>query len=81
VRHAIFVVVFILTVPCRRYRIGESYLHIPHPYAIKRLGRDQADIDDQINKSSSTAEQCEKGMKDLKVVLYAKFGTSINLDE
>jgi prefoldin subunit 4 len=30
---------------------------------------------------SATAEECERGMKELKVVLYAKFGRAINLDE
>lgn len=35
----------------------------------------------QLTDLSSVAEECEKGMKELKVVLYAKFGRAINLDE
>jgi len=32
-------------------------------------------------KLGTTAEDCEKEMKKLKVLLYAKFGAAINLDE
>jgi len=63
------------------YKIGESFLHLPLPRALKRLEKDQADITTQLSDLSTTAEQCEKGMKELKVVLYAKFGRAINLDE
>ena len=64
-----------------RYKIGESFLHLPLPRALKRLEKDQADITAQLTDLSATAEECEKGMKALKVVLYAKFGRAINLDE
>jgi prefoldin subunit 4 len=64
-----------------RYRVGESYLHMPQARAMKRLEKDQSNIDDQISKLTSSLEECEKGMKQLKVVLYAKFGGAINLDE
>jgi len=63
------------------YKIGESFLHLAQPRALKRLERDQADIVSQLTDLSTTAEECEKGMKELKVVLYAKFGRAINLDE
>ncbi|KAJ7187900.1 Prefoldin subunit-domain-containing protein [Mycena filopes] len=63
------------------YKVGEAFLHMPHPRALKRLERDQADIDSQISSLSSTVEQCEGEMKGLKVTLYAKFGRAINLDE
>ncbi|KIK91364.1 hypothetical protein PAXRUDRAFT_13824 [Paxillus rubicundulus Ve08.2h10] len=63
------------------YKIGESFLHLPQPRAMKRLERDQAEITIQLSTLAATAEDCEKGMKELKVVLYAKFGHAINLDE
>ncbi|KAH0828144.1 Prefoldin subunit 4 [Lanmaoa asiatica] len=63
------------------YKIGESFHHLLQPRAVKRLERDQADITTQLSDLSTTAEECEKGMKELKVVLYAKFGRAINLDE
>ncbi|KIJ07717.1 hypothetical protein PAXINDRAFT_19115 [Paxillus involutus ATCC 200175] len=63
------------------YKIGESFLHLPQPRAMKRLEKDQAEITAQLSTLAVTAEDCEKGMKELKVVLYAKFGRAINLDE
>ncbi|KIJ60029.1 hypothetical protein HYDPIDRAFT_177590 [Hydnomerulius pinastri MD-312] len=63
------------------YKIGESFLHLPQPRAMKRLEKDQAAITAQLSALAATAEECEKGMKELKVTLYAKFGRAINLDE
>jgi prefoldin subunit 4 len=48
---------------------------------MKRLEKEQSEIDEHISKLTENAEECEKGMKELKVVLYAKFGGAINLDE
>ncbi|KAG2101335.1 Prefoldin subunit 4 [Suillus discolor] len=63
------------------YKIGESFLHLPQPRAMKRLEKDQAALSAQILDLSAGAEQCEKEMKELKVTLYARFGRAINLDE
>ncbi|KAH7889084.1 Prefoldin subunit-domain-containing protein [Phlebopus sp. FC_14] len=63
------------------YKIGESFLHLTQPRALKRLEKDQADISVQLDSLSAVAEECEKGMKELKITLYAKFGRAINLDE
>jgi prefoldin subunit 4 len=54
---------------------------MPQARALKRVEREQAQIDEQISELVGKAEVCEKGMKGLKVVLYAKFGSAINLDE
>ena len=48
---------------------------------MKRLERDQNDITSQLESLRDKADECEKEMKELKVVLYAKFGRAINLDE
>lgn len=64
-----------------RYKVGEAFLHMPLPRALKRLERDQAGIASQVSSLSDSADQCEKEMKELKIVLYAKFGRAINLDE
>ena len=48
---------------------------------MKRLEKDLAAINDELTKYTSNAEECEKTMKELKVTLYAKFGSAINLDE
>jgi prefoldin subunit 4 len=48
---------------------------------MKRLEHDQGSVDSEVSRLAGNAEKCEKEMKDLKVVLYAKFGRAINLDE
>ncbi|KAI9062825.1 hypothetical protein FKP32DRAFT_1676746 [Trametes sanguinea] len=63
------------------YRIGEAFIHMPHARAVKRLERDLAALNAELEKQTSNAEDCEKQMKELKVILYAKFGRAINLDE
>jgi len=63
------------------YKIGETFVHLPQPRALERLEKDQADLASQLTTYSESAEECETGMKNLKVVLYAKFGRAINLDE
>lgn len=64
-----------------RYRVGEAFVHMPHPRAMKRLESDLSSISAQIKKHADDAEDCDKQMKELKVILYAKFGSAINLDE
>ena len=54
---------------------------MPHSHALKRLEQDQASIDEKVGTLALRADECEVQMKDLKVVLYAKFGKAINLDE
>jgi len=48
---------------------------------MKRLEKDQAVVDAKVAELASLADVCETEMKQLKVVLYAKFGKAINLDE
>lgn len=64
-----------------RYKIGEAFLHMPHPKALKHLEKDQGELDKRLGALTASAEDCEKQMKELKVTLYAKFGKAINLDE
>ena len=64
-----------------RYKIGEAFIHMPHPRAVKRLEKDLSALNEELSKHTSSAEDCEKTMKELKVTLYAKFGRAINLDE
>lgn len=63
------------------YRVGEAFVHLRHSQAMKRLEKDQKDIASQLESLRATADDCEREMKELKVVLYAKFGRAINLDE
>ncbi|KAF7983833.1 hypothetical protein HWV62_19099 [Athelia sp. TMB] len=63
------------------YKVGETFLHIPHSRALKRLEKDKSEIDDQMSTLSASAGDYETKMKALKVSLYAKFGKAINLDD
>ncbi|KAJ3563544.1 hypothetical protein NP233_g8876 [Leucocoprinus birnbaumii] len=63
------------------YKIGETFLHMPLPKALKRLERDQKDVEAQFSKVAGEVEEIETQMKNLKVLLYAKFGKAINLEE
>jgi prefoldin subunit 4 len=54
---------------------------LPHHRALKRLESDQAQVDEEIAKLSKVVDHCERDMKALKVALYARFGSAINLDE
>ncbi|KAI0268821.1 Prefoldin subunit 4 [Gloeopeniophorella convolvens] len=63
------------------YKVGEAFLHLPHSRAMKRLEKDQTHVDGEISKLTETVDQCESDMKALKVALYARFGSAINLDE
>ena len=64
-----------------RYRVGEAFLHMPHSRAMKRLASDQAATEESLEKLRARADECAGEMKELKVALYAKFGSAINLDE
>ncbi|CCM02311.1 uncharacterized protein FIBRA_04402 [Fibroporia radiculosa] len=63
------------------YKVGEAFLHLPHGRAMKRLEKDQNELDSELSRFSERAEECQKSMTELKVILYAKFGKAINLDE
>ncbi|KAE9403921.1 Prefoldin, subunit 4 [Gymnopus androsaceus JB14] len=63
------------------YKVGETFLHLPLPRAMKKLEKDGADLDAKLLNLSESSQQCETEMKQLKVALYAKFGSAINLDE
>jgi prefoldin subunit 4 len=64
-----------------RYKIGETFLHMPLSRAQQRLERDQQEIGSRLVSIVESAEYCETQMKELKVALYGKFGKAINLDE
>jgi prefoldin subunit 4 len=64
-----------------RYKVGETFLHLPLPQALSRLEKDIAAVTSEIATLSDSADDCVTQMNGLKAMLYAKFGRSINLDE
>ncbi|KAF7357676.1 Prefoldin subunit 4 [Mycena venus] len=63
------------------YKLGETFLHMPLPKALKRVEKEQSEVSEQVSSLSKTVDEWEKEMTEIKVALYAKFGTSINLDD
>lgn len=62
------------------YKIGEAFFYLPLRDARRQLKGDLKKYEKEIEGLESKAEECEKGMKELKVLLYAKFGKQINLE-
>ncbi|KAH7925623.1 Prefoldin, subunit 4 [Leucogyrophana mollusca] len=63
------------------YKIGESFLHLPHSLALARLESDTAALTTNLAALAASADACDADMNSLKVALYAKFGRAINLDD
>ncbi|KAM6501859.1 Prefoldin subunit domain containing protein [Amanita muscaria] len=63
------------------YKIGETFVHMPISRAQTRLEKDQQDVESRLSSIVEAVEDCETQMKQLKVLLYGKFGKAINLDE
>jgi prefoldin subunit 4 len=51
------------------YKLGETFFHLPLRDARRQLKSDIKRYDGEIGKLQERAEECEKGMKDLKVQL------------
>ncbi|CAO1613404.1 unnamed protein product [Sympodiomycopsis kandeliae] len=62
------------------YKLADSFIHIPQSKALELLERDTEKIDSEIESLKKDIDECEEGMKKLKVILYGKFGNNINLE-
>ncbi|WWC94587.1 hypothetical protein V866_001434 [Kwoniella sp. B9012] len=62
------------------YKLGDSFFHLSLRNARKQLKSDLKRYESEIEGLESKKNDCELGMKDLKVQLYAKFGKQINLE-
>jgi len=63
-----------------RYRVGEAFVHLPLEKAQERLASDQERVQAELTRLQDAADECKTVMQDLKLHLYSKFGSSINLD-
>jgi len=63
------------------YKIGEAFIRMPLPQALKRLERDQKEVETRFNEATREAESIETQLGVLKSTLYGKFGKAINLEE
>jgi prefoldin subunit 4 len=55
-------------------------VYLPLELAQQRLASDHEAIDTEVARLQDAVEECQSSMKELKLQLYSKFGTSINLD-
>ena len=61
--------------------IGEALVDVDEDYARKYHEAAVEDLQNQIEKLGDLLDETESEMKNLKSYLYARFGTSINLEE
>ncbi|PRP89361.1 VIP3 protein [Planoprotostelium fungivorum] len=64
-----------------RYRMGETFVLMSKDEVTALLERDEENINSDIDKLNEEAEQIQKDLSVLKAKLYAKFKSSINLEE
>jgi prefoldin subunit 4 len=62
------------------YKLATTFFTLTPAQAIKQLSSERKLLDKEIKKLETRKEECVGGMKKLKVELYAKFGTQINLE-
>lgn len=63
-----------------RYRVGETFVLVPFSRAKKLLSADQESKTKEIDDIRARLDDNAEEMRKLKVLLYGKFGSQINLD-
>ena len=61
--------------------IGEALVTVDEETATKYQQKMVEEVQEQMEKSSDSLDETESEMKNLKSYLYARFGSSINLEE
>ncbi|KAG2227605.1 hypothetical protein INT45_002290 [Circinella minor] len=64
-----------------RHKIGDAFVHIPVSEALERVEKDTDKLNLQMESLQSDMNSVQDKMSELKKVLYAKFGNSINLEK
>ncbi len=64
-----------------RFRIGEAFFHITPEEATTLLEKEEQKITSQLDKMEEEEKAMKKTMENLKVQLYQKFKSTINLEE
>ncbi|ORY89623.1 Prefoldin, subunit 4 [Leucosporidium creatinivorum] len=63
------------------YKLDSSFLRLPAGEVLTLLQASLEKLRSQTETLEKERDECEEGMTKLKAVLYAKFGTSINLEK
>ncbi|EAK90673.1 hypothetical protein, partial [Cryptosporidium parvum Iowa II] len=64
-----------------RIRVGESYYHASEDEATEKIEELKSQVEGRIEEISKELSSIQQEMDKLKVDLYLKFGSNINLDE
>ena len=62
-------------------QIGEVFFHMTPDEAQEYIDSKKDQIERDIQQMDEQADSLKKGLQELKVKLYAKFGNNINLEE
>ncbi|KAL8290102.1 hypothetical protein RQP46_003041 [Phenoliferia psychrophenolica] len=62
------------------YKLDSTFVHLPAAEVLELLQESLAKLREKSEALETERDECVDGMKSLKAVLYAKFGTSINLE-
>lgn len=62
------------------YKIASSFYHLTPEQANERVSQAIEVIDNTVENLETEASECKEKMSELKTLLYAKFGSSINLE-
>ncbi|KAJ9662734.1 hypothetical protein H2198_001183 [Neophaeococcomyces mojaviensis] len=63
-----------------RYRIGDTFTHLPLPTAQKLLEESGTEVDSEVSRLEDEISSMKEQMDALKAHLYARFGRGINLE-
>jgi prefoldin subunit 4 len=63
------------------YKIGDSFYSLTVEEATERMEGEKLAIETEIGKMEENIESIREDLDKLKVKLYGKFGTSINLEK
>jgi prefoldin subunit 4 len=63
------------------YKIGDSFYSLTVEEATERMEGEKVGIEAEIGKMEESIESIREDLDKLKVKLYGKFGTSINLEK
>lgn len=63
-----------------RYKIGDSFIHLPLEQAQSLLSTSTDEIDNEVSRLEDALGEIREELSGLKAALYARFGKAINLD-
>lgn len=63
-----------------KYKVGVIFLHLKQKEVVEQLERDLESTQARIDELESEEEGLDSQLKELKSILYAKFGDNINLE-